>query len=654
MINLPPDQNEAFRIDALKRYRDLNYANSPEFKNITQLAADICEVGIALVSFVDVEDVKIRFTCGLEGVDSVPRDISFCQHTVSIGETFIVEDTLKDERFKNSPYVVGGPKFRFYTGMPITTNDGYVIGALCVLDTSPKKLNNFQLDALDKLSLIISKSLESKHTEYEKFKEESRYRTIYNNAPICIHEIDLQGNFSSMNPSGLALLGLEQEEKVRGIKYLSVVSDEDFNRIKSLLNDALNGNQSTFEFKGACGQYYSSCFIPIFNDQNEVIKLMGISEIITKRKKAELDLRETNLALTHSLPGVARLNPDGNYTHVNNMYARLLGYTPEELVGKSWKVTVDPDHIETGIQGYQRMLKEDNVEFDIQGIHKDGSPIYKHVLISKRVNSNGDFIGHLCCMKDITDKVESERKHKELQNELNHVARLSNMNQMATGLAHELNQPLSAISNYSDAAQTLLNNTPKKDEKLVEFLKGISAQALRAGEIIRHCRQFADKANKKDIANINEIASETTRFLNSDIVDNNVTLRTSLEKDLPLIEVDKVQIQQVLVNLIRNGIEAMSNNNGTNRNLTVCTKFNKENGAAKNIQVTIKDTGSGVANCNFDKLFEPFFTTKKDGMGMGLSISRTIIETHGGKLWATCENNCKEMLLHFTLPVNTD
>ncbi len=617
-----------------------------------------------------------------------------------------------------------------------------------------------------------------KLTELALQERETRYSTLVNNAIVCIHEIDLDGCFISMNPSGLNMLEAKNEEEIKGLSYLEGVDPKDNKRIKQLLDKALLGEKSTFEFTGTSGKIYASCFIPIKNTHGQVEKLMGVSEDITDRKLAELtvkeekerlelvmratndcvwdldkttntvwwnetytknfgrpseentwdwwlerihpgdrervktsletipntdaerwdedyrfkkpngeycyvldrayiardqsgnatrvlgamsditkqkraeqDLREVNMALSHSMPGIARLDLDGHYTYVNEIYAALLGYTTDELIGQSWEITVDPSDIDLGKRGYQKMLVEDNVEFDIKGIKKDGSPLFKHVLISKRLDDNGVFIGHRCFMKDITTKVEVEQKHKQLQNELNHVARLSNMDEMATGLAHEINQPLTAISNYCDAAHSFVSSEPSPNSKLIELLQGASEQAHRAGEIVRHCRQFASKQPmEKNIVDLNELTNETVRFLDSDARDKKVEIQITLDKKIPPVKIDKVQIQQVLVNLLRNGIEAMQNNNGKVRKLSIYTHLNGKSSSQPEAQVTVKDTGQGLELSQIENLFQPFYTTKKNGMGMGLSISRTIISAHGGKLWFD-NQEYRNTKFHFTLPI---
>ena len=144
--------DEEARIAALLRYRDLDYSDATEFQTITELAADLCNVPIALISFVDTSDVILHFVSGLEGASCIPRNISFCHYTVKGAEPFEIEDASLDSRFKSNPLVTDDPKFRFYTGMPIVTHDGLSIGAICVLDYKPNKLDTLQIRSLIRLS----------------------------------------------------------------------------------------------------------------------------------------------------------------------------------------------------------------------------------------------------------------------------------------------------------------------------------------------------------------------------------------------------------------------------------------------------------------------------------------------------------------------
>ncbi len=656
-VNPPSYQDESSRISALMRYRDLDYSDSEEFKTITELAADICNMPVALVSFVDTDDVKLRFMCGLKGVSSVPRDISFCHHTVMGTEPLVVEDATLDPRFKDSPVVTNDPKFRFYTGIPIVTSDGYSIGALCVLDYKPNNLTAFQIKSLSRLSKIVCKSLESKLLESKKREQDSHSRLFFNNAPVCIHGIDLKGCFTSMNPSGLNMLDLENEEQIKGISYLSGVAAEDCDRIKQLLENAIRGEKSIFEFTGTSGKIYSSCFVPIKNEQDEVTKLMGISEDITVRRhaeeKLEKEMERLELVMRATNDSVWDLDKITNKVWWNETYTKTFGRPPEENTWEWWLDRIHPNDRERVRDSLAAVPDSDSErwyeEYRMQ--LPDGS--YAYVLDRAYIarDKTGKTTRILGAMRDITKQVEADIRHKELQSELNHVARLSNMNEMATGLAHEINQPLTAITHYCDAAQSLLASESISNNTLNEILQSASEQAHRAGEIIRHCRQFVSKQPmQKLVVNLNDLTQETVRYLSSDLQDQNISIQVSIDEKLPAVQIDKVQIQQVLVNLIRNGLEAMHNNHGKVRKLTVYTHLNGKNANEPEAQVTVADTGPGLKPSNIDNLFQPFYTTKTNGMGMGLSISRSIIDAHGGKLWLDSQNN-NETQFHFTLPI---
>ena len=198
----------------------------------------------------------------------------------------------------------------------------------------------------------------------------------------------------------------------------------------------------------------------------------------------------------------------------------------------------------------------------------------------------------------------------------------------------------------------LTDSTDKK--KLEDILEATSDQAHRAGEIIKHCRHIVNKQPiEKCSISLNELTKETIRFMELYAQDRNVPIQVTLEENLPPVVVDKVQIQQVLVNLVRNGLEAMEENNGQERKLIVTTSMSNGNGQDPNALVTVKDTGQGVQNDQLNKLFDPFFTTKENGMGMGLSISRTIIEAHGGKLWVDNQGS-NETQFHFSIPITSN
>jgi C4-dicarboxylate-specific signal transduction histidine kinase len=250
---------------------------------------------------------------------------------------------------------------------------------------------------------------------------------------------------------------------------------------------------------------------------------------------------------------------------------------------------------------------------------------------------------------EIDERRRAEEQLQQHQAELVHVARMNTVGEMIVELAHELNQPLSAISSYAQACKRLLASDNAKDgEELMTSLNQVGEQADRAAEIIRRLRRFLRKSKPSHaVVDINAIVRDTAMLTNIDARRAKAEVLLDLAEDLPPVVGDRVQLEQVVVNLTRNGLEAMSDYQNEPRQLVVRTTLNE----MQQIVVEVSDNGSGIPPTVIDHIFDRFFTTKSNGMGMGLPISRTIIENHGGTLWVT-PNYDRGATFHFTLPVD--
>jgi two-component system sensor kinase FixL len=234
-------------------------------------------------------------------------------------------------------------------------------------------------------------------------------------------------------------------------------------------------------------------------------------------------------------------------------------------------------------------------------------------------------------IRDLTERQKTEAQLRELQTELIHISRLTAMGEMASALAHELNQPLSAIANYLKGLRRLLAAGVSEESSAMaqEALDKAAEQALRAGQIIRRLRGFVARGETEhQVESVKRLVEEASALAMVGVRDQGVRARFQFDQTSDLVLVDKVQIQQVVLNLVRNAIDAMEN--AERRELLVST-HTAEGGA---ITVSVADTGSGISPEITEQLFRPFTTTKREGMGVGLSISRTIIEAHGGQIWA--------------------
>jgi len=262
----------------------------------------------------------------------------------------------------------------------------------------------------------------------------------------------------------------------------------------------------------------------------------------------------------------------------------------------------------------------------VVGQRKDGSTFPMELSVGEIMfEGNRQFVGFV---RDLTEHHEREQLLHQVQSELLHMSRLSTMGQMASTLAHELNQPLAAITNYLQGSRLLLEgDSDERSVQLRQVLDKAKDQALRAGKIIRRLRDFVARGETEwRIESIKRLIEEVSALALVAAKEQSVRLVFELDPSVDLVLVDKVQVEQVLLNLLRNAVEAMETSE--RRELVVSTKPAADN----MIEVTVADTGPGIDPRVAPQLFEPFVTTKRQGMGIGLSISRTIIESHGGQI----------------------
>jgi signal transduction histidine kinase len=239
----------------------------------------------------------------------------------------------------------------------------------------------------------------------------------------------------------------------------------------------------------------------------------------------------------------------------------------------------------------------------------------------------------------------AETQARRHQAEIAHAARLTTLGGMAAGLAHELNQPLAAVVSYARGCARRLEAGDLPKAALLEVLEEISAQALRAGEVLRRIREFLRGESRWEEVDLNDVVRRALRFAEGEARRAEVRVELALAPEALRIEVDPIQIEQVILNLVQNGFETMATNNGAERVLSIGTR----RVAGDTVEVTVRDSGGGMSADVAERLYDPFFSTKADGLGLGLSISRTIVEAHGGRLWAAANPDARGTAFRFTL-----
>jgi two-component system sensor kinase FixL len=311
---------------------------------------------------------------------------------------------------------------------------------------------------------------------------------------------------------------------------------------------------------------------------------------------------------------------------------RLFGYEAAEVIGRNIKMTM-PSPYRENHDGYlarylstgeRRIIGIGRV---VVGERKDGSTFPMELAVGEMKSGNQRYFTGF--IRDLTERQKTEARLQELQSELVHISRLTAMGEMASALAHELNQPLSAITNYMKGSRRLLEQTTDERAGVVrEAIDSAAEQALRAGQIIRRLRDFVARGeSERRVESMTKLVEEASALALVGVKDQGIHVRFQLSQSNDLVLADKVQIQQVLLNLIRNAIEAM--HESPRRELLISTTLAED----EMLMISVADTGAGIAPEIASQLFQPFVTTKRHGMGVGLSISRTIIEAHGGRMW---------------------
>jgi two-component system sensor kinase FixL len=332
---------------------------------------------------------------------------------------------------------------------------------------------------------------------------------------------------------------------------------------------------------------------------------------------------------------------------------RLFQYSAEELLGKNVSMLMPAPHRHWHDGYIARYLRTGEKRIigigrAVVGSRKDGTTFPMELAVGEaRLGEHRLFTGFV---RDLTERQEAERRLHELQAELLQVSRLSIMGEMASGLAHELNQPLTAIMNYVQACRRLLERDEGiRPERVRELMDKAVAQASRGGQIINRLRRFmAAGETERACEDVNRVVEEASALALVGARDKGIVVQARLARGLPDVLIVKVQIHQVVINLIRNAIDALA---GTAGERTIVLQTQR--GGPGEVEVTVADTGPGLAAQVKSRLFQPFVTTKAEGMGIGLSICRTIVDGHGGRIWAS-DHPGGGAAFHFTLPVADD
>jgi two-component system sensor kinase FixL len=368
-----------------------------------------------------------------------------------------------------------------------------------------------------------------------------------------------------------------------------------------------------------------------------------------RRSVSDLRAREAHLqSILDTVPdAMVVIDERGTIQSFSRAAERQFGWTAAEVFGRNVSMLM-PDPYRTNHDSYlARYLA--TAERRIVGIgrvvvgeRKDGTTFPMELSVGEMVSGDKRFFTGF--VRDLTERDAAERRLQDVQGELIHVSRLTALGEMASAMAHELNQPLTAATSFMKGCLILLQRKPLDEDRLAEMIGHGAEQTLRAGQIIRRLRDFVSKGEaERGIENLPKLLEEAGALAMVGARERSIRLRSKIDPAATFVLADKVQIQQVVVNLIRNAVEAMENSEVKN------LEMGAEPMGDDMMEIYVSDTGHGIDAEGQKQLFQPFVTTKAHGMGIGLSISRTIIEAHGGRIWATA-NPLGGTIFRFTLP----
>lgn len=435
---------------------------------------------------------------------------------------------------------------------------------------------------------------------------------------------------------GRAQFGFNETEEITFDRVLSAIHRDDQSKLRGDIDRSLKGRtpfRSEYRIVTRNGhtRWIDARGDAEYDDSGRPILLRGITMDITARKVAE----ERFGRIVESAPnGIIMIDAQGKIVLANPETERIFGYAKDELIGQVVEMLV-PEPLRAAHAELRHDFESTPSQHimdagrHLVGRRKDGTEIPIEIALKPVESADSQCV--LASIVDITDRKRAELEYARQRGELMRLSRAATLGELSGSLAHELNQPLTAILSNAQAAQRFLARENADLEEVAEILADIVEDDKRAGKVISNVRLLLKNGEvRREPIDINEVIRDTLRLVQSDLIDSNVWTRVDLQPGLTLIHGDRVQIQQVLLNLIINACHAIASATDSSREIIIGTESN-----GSDIHVTVSDDGCGIPPQNLERIFEPLFTTRAEGMGLGLAVCRTIVNAHSGRLWAT-------------------
>jgi PAS domain S-box-containing protein len=479
--------------------------------------------------------------------------------------------------------------------------------------------------------------------------------------PIGILNLDSKGKILNLNSSAQRLLEYGRRNLVNNYIY-NIFPDKYGYEIKDMINTVLDAKDTSFstnqviDFHGPKGKCYFDIMIStLTNSASDPILTVILQEVTLKvqeekkRRKIEQALHQSEqqlLLVINAIPElIAYVDKNLRYQFNNKAFERWFGLSRQAICGREiWDIIGESSY--KIVEKYvQQAMAGNTVTFEEKISYPSSGIVYIRSTYVPNFSETGEVTGFIVLTTDITQSKSDEELEKKHMLELAHTSRMITIGEMSSQLAHELSQPLTSIDAYSRACITLIKKDKTTKEEILNALENVSSQAIRAQEIMHELRNFVKKDDSRKNICINSLINSAIKLLRLEFQEQDPEVELDLAEGLPEVFADRILIEQILINLIKNAIEAMRTLAVENRRLII-----ESHNQNQEVSVSIHDSGPGLSEYEINKIFEPFYTTKPEGMGMGLAITRSIIYSHGGHLIVE-QNLHGGTTFRFTLPL---
>ncbi len=496
---------------------------------------------------------------------------------------------------------------------------------------------------------------------------EDRFRSLTEQAPVAIG-IYRGGQKVYVNPTYARIFGFANAQEAAGRPIFEIIApqyreEETRHHLRYLAGLEATSTRETVGLRLDGSQF------PLQMNLTHVMlpdgpAIVGFLSDITERKTAESAREATLRAVQESetrfreifeqaAVGITHARLDGRFLRANQKLCDMLGYAEAEVLEHSFQELTHPEDLDAEVSNWKRMLATEIQTYSMEKrlLRKDHSIVWVKVTVSMAGKSGEAPARTIAVIEDLTANKQMEDDIRRQRGQLEHLSRVSSMGELTAALAHELNQPIAAIVASAQAARRFLTQEQPDLPEVQEALDDIAEDGQRAGEVIHRMRALLRRGDLVHTAlDANQVIRETIVLVRSEAILRGISLRLELAQDLPLVYGDRVQLQQVLLNLLINGMDAMRVPGKRAATLVVQSRLR----SAEQIEITVQDAGEGLDGQTLAHMFDAFFSTKPDGLGMGLTISRSIVRAHDGQIWATRNPAGPGVTVHVVLPVGQE